>query len=54
MEVDVTKVLSSLGAVAGIYYGVTKGKGFWVTAGFALLFSVGGAALGSAYETIKK
>ena len=51
---DVSKALTSLGAVAGIYYGVTKNKGFWGTAGFTLLFAIGGAALGSFYESVKK
>lgn len=50
---QVSKSLSSLGAVAGLYYGVTKNKGFWGTAGFTLLFAIGGAALGSFYESIK-
>lgn len=49
----VTNGLTSLGAVAGLYYGVTKNKGFWGTAGFVLLFSIGGAALGNVYESIK-
>jgi len=48
----VSSALSSLGAVGGIYYGVTKSKGFWTTAGFAILFAIGGAALGNAYESI--
>jgi hypothetical protein len=54
MKVNATSGLSSLGAVLGIYYGVSKGKGFWATAGFTLLFSIGGAALGNAYESFKK
>ena len=41
---------SSIGAIAGIWYGVSKSKGFWATAGFTILFAVGGAALGSIYE----
>jgi hypothetical protein len=51
---EVHKALTSLGAVAGIYYGVTKNKGFWATAGFTLLFAIGGAAIGSFYNSIKK
>ena len=54
MKVNATSGLSSLGAVLGIYYGVSKGKGFWATAGFTLLFSIGGAALGNAYESFKQ
>jgi hypothetical protein len=44
----VTSILSSVGALAGIYYGVKGQKGFWATAGYALLFSIAGAAAGSA------
>jgi hypothetical protein len=49
---DVQKTLTSLGAVGGIVYGVSKQKGFWATAGFALLFSIAGVALGTAYNSI--
>jgi hypothetical protein len=48
----VTSALSSMGAVYGIYFGVKKKKTFWETAGFTILFAIGGAALGSAYNTI--
>jgi lipoprotein signal peptidase len=51
---EVPKALTSLGAVAGLYYGVTKNKGFWGTAGFTLLFAIGGAALGNFYDAVKK
>ena len=51
---EVPKALTSLGAVAGLYYGVTKNKGFWGTAGFTLLFAIGGAALGHFYNSVKK
>lgn len=44
----VTGALSSIGAVYGIYYGVSKGKSFWTTAGFTILFAIGGAAAGTA------
>ena len=48
----VSTALSSLGAVAGIYYGVSNKKSFWTTAGFTILFAIGGAALGTAYNAI--
>jgi hypothetical protein len=51
---EVSKALTSLGAVAGLYYGVTRNKGFWGTAGFTLLFALSGVALGKFYESIKK
>lgn len=47
-----TSALSSMGAVLGIVYGVSKKKSFWTTAGFAILFSIGGAALGTAYNSL--
>lgn len=48
----VSSALSSLGAVAGIAYGVSKKKSFWTTAGFAILFAIGGAAIGTAYNAL--
>lgn len=45
--------LSSVGAIVGIVYGISKKKSFWTTAGFTILFAIGGAALGSAYNAIK-
>ena len=50
---QVSSALSSLGAVAGIAYGVSQKKSFWTTAGFVILFAIGGAALGNAYSAIK-
>ncbi len=50
---DVVKTTSSIGTIIGIYYGVTKGRGFWFTASFALLGAIGGAALGTAYQSVK-
>ena len=47
-----TAVLTSAGAVYGIYAGTKGAKGFWQTAGMALLFSFGGAALGTVIETV--
>lgn len=51
MKINTT--LSSLGAIYGIYYGVTKGKSFWSTTGFAVLFAIGGASLGYAYQMVQ-
>jgi len=48
----VSAALTSLGAVAGIWYGVSQRKSFWSIAGFAILFSVGGAALGTVYGAL--
>jgi hypothetical protein len=50
---NIGTALSSLGAVGGIAYGVSKQKSFWTTAGFAILFAIGGSALGIAYQSLK-
>jgi hypothetical protein len=52
MKIDRTSPLVSIGAITGIYYGVSKGKGFWGTAAFVVLFAIGGAALAEAYKYI--
>jgi hypothetical protein len=48
----VTSVLAPTGAIFGIYYGMKHQKGFWMTAGMALLFSFAGASLGSVIDTL--
>ena len=48
----VTAVLTSGGAIYGIWMGTKGAKGFWQTAGMALLFSFAGAAIGTVYETV--
>ncbi len=53
MKVSVTSALTSVGAFCGIFYGMTKHKPFWMTAGLTILFAVGGAAIGNAYERVK-
>lgn len=50
---DVTTGLISVGAIGGIAYGVSKNKSFWTTAGFAILFAIAGAGLGTAIKMIK-
>lgn len=50
---DLTTGLSSVGAIGGIAYGVSKNKSFWTTAGFAILFAIGGAALGTGIKILK-
>ena len=51
---NVNKALTSIGAFGGIVYGVSKNKPFWGVAGYAILFGIAGAALGTAYESINK
>ena len=47
-----TSFFSSAGAIAGIYYGIKTKKSFWGTVGYTILFSIGGAALGTAINTL--
>lgn len=49
-----TATFGSLGAIVGIWYGVSKNKGFWATAGYTILFAIGGTALSSVYQSTKK
>jgi len=42
--------LSSVGAIIGVFYGVTKRKSVWTTAGITILFAIGGAAAGVAIK----
>ena len=41
------------GAMAGIFYGISKKHSFWGIAGFSVLFAAGGAAVCIAYQKIK-
>lgn len=50
---DATSALTSVGAIGGIAYAVSKRKSFWATAGFAVLFALGGAAVGTAINVYK-
>jgi hypothetical protein len=50
---DVTSSLTSIGAFGGIAYAVSKKKSFWTTAGFAILFAVVGAAVGTGIKMYK-
>jgi hypothetical protein len=49
---NLSPTLSSVGAIAGIYYGVKNKKSFWTTVGFTILFSIGGAAIGTTISSI--
>jgi hypothetical protein len=50
---DVTTGLTSVGAIGGIAYGVSKKKSFWTTAGFAIIFAIAGAGLATAVKMVK-
>ena len=43
---------TTIGAIGGLAYGVSKHKQFWTTAGFTILFAIAGAAVGTAVNTI--
>ena len=42
--------LSSVGAIIGVFYGVSQRKSVWTTAGLTILFALGGAAAGVAIK----
>lgn len=44
--------LTTLGAIGGLAYGISKQKSFWTTAGFTILFAIVGAAAGTAVQTM--
>ena len=50
---NITSALTSVGAVSGIAYGVSKQKSFWATAGLAVLFAFVGAAIATAYNSFQ-
>lgn len=49
-----TNAFTSVGAIAGLGYGVVKRKPLWAIAGLTIVFAVAGAALGSSIENLKK
>jgi hypothetical protein len=44
---NTTMILSSVGALAGLYYAFSKGKGFWGYAGYFILGSIAGGLAGN-------
>jgi hypothetical protein len=50
---DITSGLTSVGAISGIAYGVSKKKSLWTTAGFAIIFAIAGAGLATAIKMVK-
>jgi divalent metal cation (Fe/Co/Zn/Cd) transporter len=53
-KTDATTALTAVGAMVGLGYGVLKNKPFWATAIFTIIFATGGAALGTAIQTLSK
>ena len=49
-----TMVLSSIGALGGLYYAFTKKKSFWGYVGFFVLGSIAGSLAGKVVTSIKK
>ena len=47
-----TMVLSSVGALGGLYYAFKKGKGFWGYAGFFVLGSIAGHLAGNIVTSV--
>jgi len=43
-----------IGAMAGIFYGISKQQTFWGIAGYSVLFAAAGAGVGLAYQSIVK
>jgi hypothetical protein len=41
------------GAMAGIFYGISKKHSFWGIAGYSVLFAAAGAGVGLAYQKLK-
>jgi hypothetical protein len=50
---DISTGLTSVGAITGIAYAVSKKKSLWTTAGFAIIFAIAGAGLATAIKMVK-
>jgi hypothetical protein len=50
---EITTGLTSVGAIGGIAYAVSKNKSFWTTASFAIIFAIAGAGLATAIKNFK-
>lgn len=48
----ITSALTSVGAIGGIGYAVSKNHSFWVTAGFCIVFAIGGYGVGKFIESV--
>jgi hypothetical protein len=53
-DMSAVGIMTSVGALGGIVYGMNRSKSFFTVAGFCLLFAVTGAAIGTGYETLKQ
>lgn len=50
----IAKTLTTVSALAGLGYAVSKKKSFWMTAGITVLAAIAGAGAGSAIQSFKK
>ena len=49
---NTTMILSSVGALAGLYYAFSNNKGFWGSAGYFVLGSIAGGLAGNVISGI--
>lgn len=50
---NLTKTFTTVSALAGLFYSVSKRHGFWMTAGITVVSAIGGAAVGSVVTNLK-
>lgn len=50
---ELAKTFTTVSALAGLAYAVSKRHGFWLTAGITVISAIGGAAVGSVVNQIK-
>jgi hypothetical protein len=53
MDLKLTKTLTSVGAIGGIAYGISKQKGFWATAGYTIILALAGGFLGTTIDSLQ-
>ena len=53
-ENKTTMILGTAGALGGLYYAFSKGKGFWGYVGYFFLGSIAGSLLGNVISSAKK
>ena len=51
-HIDFTRALTSVGALGGIAYGISKSKSFWVMAGYSVIFALTGYAVGKGIQSL--
>jgi hypothetical protein len=51
-DLAITPALTSVGALGGIGYAVSKKHSFWATAGFCIVFAITGFGIGKLIESV--